>query len=152
MPVEDIKNYLHIGDRLGTAGQPTEDQVRELAAAGYQTVVNLGLLDPKYCLPDEAGLVAGLGMQYHHIPVKFDQPRVADFERFAAVMDASTERKTFVHCALNYRVTAFTALYGQLRLGWSPEQARAWASQLWTPNETWQTFIADCRRKLGLDG
>ena len=41
-------------------------------------IQNLGLLDPKYCLPNEAGAVASVGMLYCHIPVKFDAPTVED--------------------------------------------------------------------------
>ena len=81
-----IKNFVQIDERLGTGGQPTEAQLREVAEAGYEVVVNLGLLDPRYCLPDEAGLVESLGLEYHHIPVKFDAPTVEDFQRFLALM------------------------------------------------------------------
>ena len=88
MALDEIKNYLAIdvdGDeRVGTAGQPSEDELREVAADGYRAVVNLGLLNPEYCLPDEAGLAASLGLAYRHIPVSFDAPTVADFEAFVA--------------------------------------------------------------------
>jgi protein tyrosine phosphatase (PTP) superfamily phosphohydrolase (DUF442 family) len=83
MAVTDIKNFVLIDERLATAGQPTEGQLRDVAAEGYAAVVNLGLLDPKYCLADEAGLVASLGMHYRHIPVRFDAPTVDDFRAFA---------------------------------------------------------------------
>lgn len=56
MTVSEIKNFLEIDAALGTGGQPTERQLHELAREGYEVVINLGLLDPKYCLPDEAGL------------------------------------------------------------------------------------------------
>jgi protein tyrosine phosphatase (PTP) superfamily phosphohydrolase (DUF442 family) len=141
----DIRNFVQVDARLGTAGQPTEEQLRALAAEGYAAVVNLGLLDPKYCLPDEAGLVASLGMEYRHIPVRFDAPAVDDFRAFAAAMDEWAGRKVFVHCAANYRVSAFVALYGELRLGWSRARADEHACALWTPNETWRAFIERCR-------
>jgi protein tyrosine phosphatase (PTP) superfamily phosphohydrolase (DUF442 family) len=150
MAIDDIKNFLQVDERLGTAGQPTEEQLGEVAASGYQVVVNLGLLDPRYCLPDEAGLVPRLGMEYHHIPVTFDEPKVTDFERFVAVMDRASPRRTFVHCALNWRGTAFTALYGQLRAGWSVERADAQIRRFWEPNQTWLDFVAGCREQLGL--
>jgi protein tyrosine phosphatase (PTP) superfamily phosphohydrolase (DUF442 family) len=150
MAIHDIKNFLRVDDRLGTGGQPTERQLHELAADDCQVVINLGLLDPKYCLPDESGLVAQLGMTYRHIPVVFDAPQVTELETFVAAMDASASARTFVHCAANYRVSSFVALYGQLRLGWSAEEADAHARRFWQPNETWQRFIAEARRRLGL--
>ncbi len=143
--VEDIKNFRQVDPMLGTAGQPTEEQLRDVAAAGYAVVINLGLLDPKYCLPDEAGSVLRAGMEYHHIPVVFTEPKAADFERFVEAMDACRGRKTFVHCAANYRVSTFVALYGERRLGWSREVADAHIRTFWEPNEVWNAFVAACR-------
>jgi protein tyrosine phosphatase (PTP) superfamily phosphohydrolase (DUF442 family) len=144
----DIKNFVRVDPRLGTAGQPTEGQLRALVDEGYAAVVNLGLLDPKYCLPDEAGLAASLGMGYQHIPVKFDAPAVEDFRAFVATMDAWEGKTVFAHCAANYRVSAFVALYGELRLGWSRARADEHARRLWAPNETWLAFLARCRAEV----
>ncbi len=152
MTVEDIKNFYLVDERLGTAGQPTEDQLRVVAASGYEVVVNLGLLDPRYCLPDEAGLVGALGLEYHAIPVKFDAPAVEDFLRFIDLMDRCRTKKRFVHCAANYRVSSFVALYGQARLGWTVEQADAHARRFWDLDDVWLGFIQACRRHLGLEG
>lgn len=147
MAVHDIKNFREVDAALGIAGQPTESQMREIASAGYQVVINLGLLDPKYCLPDEAGLVARLGMEYHHIPVVFTSPQRTDFDRFTEVMDSSRGRKTFVHCALNWRVSVFVGLYGEQRLGWSRATAESLMTTFWTPDEVWTAFAALCRAK-----
>ena len=145
MPLADIKNFIAVSDRLGTAGQPSEAQLRDVADAGFEVVVNLGLLDPRYCLADEAGSVASLGLAYHHIPVDFNAPQDADLQRFVDVMDASKDRKVFVHCAANYRVSSFVAIYGESRLGWSPEQGDAHIRRVWEPNPTWTQFIAEAR-------
>lgn len=148
MAIDDIKNFVRVDERLGTAGQPTEAELGDVAADGYAAVVNLGLLDPKYCLPDEAGLVASLGMEHRHIPVRFDAPAVEDFRAFAATMDTWADRKVFVHCAANYRASAFVALYGELRLGWTRARADAHAQALWQPNEVWRAFIERCRAEV----
>jgi len=145
MVIEDIKNFLTVGNLLATGGQPTAPGVSDVAAAGFQAVVNLGLLDPKYCLPDEAGLVASAGMEYHYIPVKFGEPHISDFERFVDVVDTCGSRRTFVHCALNWRVSAFVSLYGQLRLGWSPERANS----LFAPSGNLTTHGSDSCRIVG---
>ena len=147
MAIEDIKNFRQVDELLGTAGQPSESQLREIALTRYEVVINLGLLDPKYCLPDEAGLVSGLGMEYHHIPVVFGGPRVSDFERFVEIMDSCRGRKVFVHCALNWRVSAFVGLYGEMRLGWSRTTADAHIRTFCEPDEVWKEFAAHCRGK-----
>jgi protein tyrosine phosphatase (PTP) superfamily phosphohydrolase (DUF442 family) len=148
MPVETIANFLPIDDRIGTAGQPTETELREAAEAGYKAVVNLGLLDPRYCLADEAGFVASLGLRYHHIPVQFDAPTVDDFRAFLAAMDECAGDRVLVHCAANYRVSSFMALYGEMKLGWTREQGDAHARTLWPLNETWSGFLARCRNEV----
>jgi protein tyrosine phosphatase (PTP) superfamily phosphohydrolase (DUF442 family) len=145
MALAEIRNFMEIDERLGTAGQPTEPQLGDVAADGYAAVVNLGLLDPKYCLPDEASSVASLGLEYRHIPVKFDAPTVRDFWIFAATMDGWEDKKVLVHCAANYRASTFVALYGELRLGWTRERADTLIRKFWPLNETWLGFIARCR-------
>ena len=37
MATADIFNYLKVNDQLSTAGQPTEDQLRDAAAEGFTT-------------------------------------------------------------------------------------------------------------------
>jgi uncharacterized protein (TIGR01244 family) len=152
MALEDIRNFVRVNGELGTAGQPTEAQLREVAAQGYRCVINLGLLDPRYCLPDESALAASLGLDYQHIPVQFDAPTTGDFDAFAAAMDARAGEPVFVHCAANYRVSAFVALYGELRLGWTREDADAHIRRVWEPNETWQALMREIRRRAATDG
>jgi uncharacterized protein (TIGR01244 family) len=153
MALDGIKAFAVIDERLATAGQPTEAELAEVAAAGFEVVVNLGLLGQPYSLPDEAGLVASLGLAYHHLPVLFDAPTVEDVRRFFEVMDACAPgRRVFVHCAANYRVSSFVALYGQARLGWSAADADACARRFWAPNETWSTLVRRARAELGLPG
>jgi protein tyrosine phosphatase (PTP) superfamily phosphohydrolase (DUF442 family) len=146
--IEDIRNFVPVSEDLATGGQPSEPQLQEIAQAGFEVVVNLGLLDPRYCLPDEAGLAGSLGMAYQHIPVDFNAPQVEDLEKFFDVMDASTGKKAFVHCAANYRVSGFLSLYGQARLGWSPAEADAHIRRVWEPNDTWKAFLEESRRSL----
>ena len=40
MPIEDIKNFVSVSAQLATAGQPSEQQVDELARAGFDVVEN----------------------------------------------------------------------------------------------------------------
>ena len=73
--------------------------------------------------------------------------------RFFEVMDGARDQRVFVHCAANYRVSSFVALYGEARFGWSPDQGDAHIRRIWEPNETWVRFIADARRRVdGVSG
>ena len=147
--LDSIRNFVAIEPRIATAGQPTEEQLALLTAHGFAVVVNLGLPDPRYCLPDEASSVASLGMVYHHIPVNFQQPLVSNFQSFQCVMLESRRSKVFVHCAANYRVSCFMALFGEAHLGWSREHADAHVRKLWEPNEVWSEFLNQVRGQWG---
>jgi protein tyrosine phosphatase (PTP) superfamily phosphohydrolase (DUF442 family) len=146
--LDEIDNFYAIDDRIGTAGQPRDPQLELIAGDGYAAVINLGLLDPRYCLADEAGRVAALGMEYVHIPVVFTDPHLEQLDEFVATMDRLAQRRVFVHCAANWRVSTFMALFGELRLGWTRERADTHAREFWDPNELWTGFLRDGRARL----
>ena len=147
---EDIYNYRRVNEHLITGGQPSEDQLRAAAAEGVTTVINLAILDPPYALPDEAGLVRALGMAYHHIPVEWERPTAADFAAFEQVMDAVGQEKTLLHCAANFRVTAFYSLYAVKRLGWTEAEAEALRASIWHGSDypVWEAFIQQIKRSI----
>jgi len=150
MSVEDIYHYRKVDEQLITGGQPTEEQLRAVAEQGFQTVINLAPINPRYSLDDEPGLVQALGMHYHHIPVDWDNPTAADFGSFEAVMQAQPVGKTFIHCAANFRVTAFYSLYAQKQLGWSKAQADAFRAAIWQGSDypIWEAFISNMQTRL----
>ena len=142
-----ITNYVRLSEQVGTAGQPTREQLAAVARAGYQVVVNLATLDSEEALADEKDVVEALGLEYVHIPVVWERPTRADLDRFFQTMDGCRDKKVFVHCIANARVSAFMALYRVLRLGWPLEKALADVHRLWVPNEPWQGFMDDMMRK-----
>jgi protein tyrosine phosphatase (PTP) superfamily phosphohydrolase (DUF442 family) len=136
-----ITNYLRLSPTLGTAGQPTAEQFRAVAEAGYQVVINLALSTSDHALPQEAEIVKSLGMTHFHMPVVWEAPTPMDLEIFFKVMDRNRDIQVLVHCALNMRVSAFVYLYRVLRLGVAEPVARADLHRIWQPNATWQGFI-----------
>ena len=141
--VSEIYNYRQATPDLATSGQPREEQLHAIAAAGYEVVVNLALHeDPRYSLKDEASSVRGLGIEYVHIPVQFDAPTERDLALFFETMDRCKNRRVWVHCAANMRVTACLGLYWRLREGWPEQRAFALMRDVWHPNPVWSTFIA----------
>jgi uncharacterized protein (TIGR01244 family) len=150
MGTEAIVNFRRIDGRVITGGQPTEDQLRAAAAEGIQVVINLATLDPRYSLPDEAGLARELGLEYHHLPVEWEGPLPGDFAAFVSLMQASGDRPVLIHCAANYRVTAFYGLYAMQHLGWSEAQADALRAPIWgtKPYPAWEAFIRDMKAQI----
>jgi protein tyrosine phosphatase (PTP) superfamily phosphohydrolase (DUF442 family) len=140
--VRDIYQYRQAATDLATSGQPREDQLASIAAAGYDVVINLALHnDPRYSLPDEAACVQALGLEYVHIPVLFDAPTAQDLSRFFDAMDRFKGKRIWLHCAANLRVSAFLGLYRRLREGWPEGQAFELMGDIWEPNPVWAQFI-----------
>jgi len=140
--IADARNFRCLEETLLTAGQPNEEQLEDAARQGVSVVINLALHDdPRYALRDEAGSVRALGMQYVHIPVQFKSPTPEDLRAFFAAMDAHKGEKALVHCAANFRVTAFIGLYRVIREGWTVERAFEPMRSVWEPDEIWKAFI-----------
>lgn len=148
--VSDIKNFVQVDERTGTAGQPTPAQFKAVRDAGYEAVVNLLPREQDNALKNEADVIAALGLAYHYIPVVWAAPQPQDFAAFCDVLRALEDRKAFIHCALNMRVTAFYSSYALKHRGWTSAQADALVWRIWGEgaprmDETWRTFIARIR-------
>lgn len=134
-------NFSRISASLACCGQPTREQWDWIAAQGYQVVINLAMDSSPNALPDEAELAAAHGIGYIHIPVVWGAPDAADLARFFEVMQASHGKAVLVHCALNYRASAFVYLWRVLRCAEPRTTARLDLLAVWQPDETWQAFI-----------
>ncbi len=86
-PLEDIRNFQVVTDRLASAGQIGYEQIPLLSEAGYEVVVNLAVADQERN-GQEGFLVAQSGLTYVHIPVDWQQPQLSDVEIFFDVMQA----------------------------------------------------------------
>lgn len=141
--LENIYNYLKISDKIATSGQPSIEQFSYIKRAGYQVVVNLALKDSANALPNEQEIIETQGMQYFHIPVIWENPTKEKLQEFIQVMKANADKKIFIHCAANKRVSAFIYLYRRFQEGLSEEEAKKDLDNIWVPNPTWQQFIQE---------
>jgi protein tyrosine phosphatase (PTP) superfamily phosphohydrolase (DUF442 family) len=141
--LSDIYHFRAVDDKLGTAGQPTENQFRSVREAGFEAVINLALPTSDNALANEGSIVTGFGMSYVHIPVDFKAPTSQDFLSFCRVMDAFKGRRVFVHCVANMRVSAFVFLYRVLHQRVSVPDAEPDLHAIWRPDEVWSRFIRE---------
>jgi len=150
MSTQQIYNYRRVNEQIITAGQPTEEQLRQCAAEGFQVVINLATHGDQGSLPDEAGLLRSLGMAYVHIPVVWSNPREEDFLAFEQAMGKVAGSKTLIHCAANFRVTAFYSLYALKHLGWSEARADAFRASIWEGSDypIWERFIRHIKARI----
>jgi protein tyrosine phosphatase (PTP) superfamily phosphohydrolase (DUF442 family) len=96
--LSDIYNFRKLSPLLAASGQPDEEELTDIAGAGYTVVLSIALHDdPSYSLLDERSTVEGLGLMYVHIPVDFAALTDEDFEMFVAVMDENQKRAMLVH-------------------------------------------------------
>jgi protein tyrosine phosphatase (PTP) superfamily phosphohydrolase (DUF442 family) len=142
-PLETVRNYQTVSDRLASAGQIGYDQIPLLREQGYEVVVNLAIADEERNAR-EGFLVAQSGLTYVHIPVEWERPRLDDLEIFFDVMEANEDRKVFVHCFANMRASAFVYLYRTLVEGVPEAEARRTMNEVWDPDELrqWADLIA----------
>jgi uncharacterized protein (TIGR01244 family) len=151
MGIRDIYNCVEVDDRILTGGQPTAEQIKAAAADGFTTVINLLPAQSEHALSGEAELVAALGMTYIHIPVDWGNPTDADFSAFEQAMQAAHGGKVLIHCAANFRATAFFCLYAQKHLGWTKARAEELRALIWRGSDypVWEEFIRRIRAKRG---
>ena len=150
MPTQDIYNYRKVNDQLITGGQPKEEQLKSAAEEGFKTVINLAPISSKSALTDEASLVKSLGLNYHYIPVDWENPLESDFESFEKIFNQVSAQKTLLHCAANFRVTAFYSLYALKNLGWTEAQADEFRASIWQGSDypVWEKFVGEMKRKI----
>ena len=144
-----IFNWRRLDDRITTSGQPSEAELASVRDLGVENVINLALHSHEKALVDEAETVAGLGMEYTHIPVDFDHPTEDDYQRFCAAMAAAAGAPVHVHCIVNARVTAFFYRYQAEVLGRGRDEARVLMESVWRPGGVWAAFIGDAARADG---
>jgi protein tyrosine phosphatase (PTP) superfamily phosphohydrolase (DUF442 family) len=147
----EIKNFVQLTPDVGTAGQPTREQFKRIADAGFDAVINLALPTSDHAVADEGSVVTGFGMRYVHIPVDFANPTLDDLNTFVGTMRALDGKRVFVHCVVNARVSAFMYLYLKHVRGLDEAAARSPVLERWQPqmDETWRRFLATPGEQIG---
>ncbi len=149
MAMENSYNFRRVSQELTTSGVVGEERLRGLAAEAYAVLVNLLPDDSDHAVSGEQAIVEEQGLRYVHIPVDFARPAIEDYDRFATVLDQAHGQKTHLHCAANYRVSAFYALYAESAGLWDRAQADAFIEDLWQPaaHPGWPELLAAVRQR-----
>ena len=153
MSVSESYNFKAIHSTLTTSGVINAEQLQQLKPEGYGGVINLLPQDSEYATVQEAELVTRQQLNYTYIPVDFAAPANEDYQQFEQAMQSWEKRSDntglHVHCAANYRVSAFIAIYGYRHWDWTTEQVKTHVTSIWNPQEhpQWvsflQQFVAD---------
>ncbi len=143
--MKGIFNYLYWNERLSSSGMPTPEQLKEIAAAGKQVVINLATEKSEGSIPNEKELVNALDMRYIHIPVDWNDPTRENLNDFFTAMEFHRNDDVFVHCQANFRASGFISMYRIQRLGLKKEEVFAVMHQMWDPKDfpVWRKFIEE---------
>ncbi|NCB12396.1 MAG: hypothetical protein EOM78_12285, partial [Erysipelotrichia bacterium] len=123
------------------SGQPSVEQFKEIADNEYEVVINLALQNASNAIENEDKVVTSLKMAYFHIPVDFDNPKLSDLKLFLNLLQSLGANKVWVHCALNYRVSAFMYVYHKYILKTPFENIDLSIFEKWSPELIWQNIM-----------
>lgn len=132
-----LRSYQVTPDVL-LAAQPQPDDWAALAAAGYQTVLNIRS-DPERAAA-QAERARAAGLRYIHAPWPAYTLEAAHIADLAAIVEAAETGRLVFHCRSATRVGLMWMLYRRLRQGWSPEQAEAELRAAGYDDESMETF------------
>lgn len=139
--MKNILNYIKINELISTSGQPKIEEFDLIKDEGFEVVINLALCDASNAIENEDKVVTNLGMSYFHIPVDFENPKSSDLKLFINVMQSLGSNKVWVHCAKNYRVSAFMYVYHKYVLKTPFENIDLSIFNIWNPDKTWQELM-----------
>ena len=135
MGVEKAYNYRLVDEKLATAGRLEPEQLAQLGEEGFEVVINLLPESSQYAVAGEQQSVEGQGIEYLYLPVDFAAPTREDYEQFRQLMQRAGDRKLLVHCAANFRVSAFYSRYAIETGRWSAAEADRFMVSVWQPDE-----------------
>ena len=95
----------------------------------------------KGALPKEDKIVSKNGMMYIHIPITWKKPEKKRLELFLVLLETleKKNKKVFIHCIMNYRVSAFIYLYKKTVL--KQKDAKLIGPEDFVPNKTWKKLM-----------
>lgn len=137
----DILNYIKINDNISTSGQPSVEEFKIISENGFDVIINLALSNSNNALENEDKVVTEFGMSYFHIPVSFEKPDIKDLKLFLNLLSSLEGLNIFIHCAKNYRVSAFMYVYHKYYLRTPFEEIDLSVIQEWGPDKVWQDIM-----------
>lgn len=135
---------------LITSGQPSPAALIQIREAGFQNIINLALQDASNTLPNEDRLVLEQGMDYYQLPLLWEQPSVSQGLVILELVHHLREQPTWLHCALNKRVSCLIYLYRRYYMRMDLPTAHELLEQIWQPDATWTGWMFAVEQQLKL--
>ncbi len=148
--LENSYNFRPASERVTTSGVVPPGALARLSTEGVAAVINLLPSDSEHAVENEAALVTSQGLTYVHLPVDWNEPTASDFEQFSDAMDELAGKRIHVHCAANFRVSGFYAVWAEQQGLWNRSQANDFIADVWDPTEhpQWAELLTNLRGNL----
>ena len=146
-------NFKRYSESIASAGQLHDRHIPFIEKENYSLVVYLAFdsSEDKSRLGIDK-LIRGTGARYIQLPVDWFQPTAEDYNHFVGAVTANNERNVLVHCQMNFRASAFSFLYRVIEGDEDFEKAKEDMLSVWTPDNTWTTFINEVLMLKGATG
>jgi len=139
--IGDLPNFKQIDANLYRGGRPTEAGMKELAARGIKTVINLR--NNKDDGATEEIWARAAGLNFYNMPLNiWFRPKSAHMNKIMAIIGRKENQPVFVHCNLGAdRTGMVVAIYRISHDGWTAKQANAEAKD--SGLGKWQFWMKD---------
>lgn len=145
MNITKAYNFINNDSRVSSSGLIITVDLQSFVDEGYEAIINLLPDDNEHARKNEQEDIEALGIHYFHISVDWDSPTKADYKEFERAMLATKDNKIHIHCAANYRATAFYGIYAYHHLDWSKQQILDFTAPLWQLSDypVWANLVDD---------
>lgn len=145
MNINKAYNFKKVTPQVTCSGTLKNVNLQSLSDEAYEVVINLLPDDSEYAVNGEKQSFEKSGIHYVYIPVDWDQPKHSDFVNFESAMDAIKGKKVHIHCAANFRVTAFYSIYAFKNQGWSRTESDEFIASIWqiSDHPVWDKFVSN---------
>ena len=135
MSIESSYNFKAVSNRITTSGVVPKEVLEEISNEGYEVVINLLPDYQEQSVTGEKEILELQNITYVSIPVDFDRPQEEELSQFMQELEVMGDKKIHIHCAANWRVSAFYGVYAVLNGIWNKEQAKKFIKDIWNPEE-----------------
>jgi protein tyrosine phosphatase (PTP) superfamily phosphohydrolase (DUF442 family) len=136
-----------IHDKLTTSGLPAPEDFALMAQEGYEMVISIRHPDDGMQLEGEGDLVARAGMAYVYVPMRSTELTLAGYEMMRDALRTWSDRKIWLHCTQNRRVSALMYVFNIIERSLSVDEARQLLHAVWEPDAPRQAFIDEALEK-----
>jgi len=138
--MKKILNYIKVNKKISTSGLLSKKDIEKISKKGFDVIINLSVDDDR-SLANEGKIVSKNGMVYIHIPISWTKPQKDRMHLFFHILDGfiHEDKKVFIHCMKNYRVSVFMYLYKRDIL--KQKNVKFIAPKNYKPKKVWRKLL-----------